>query len=331
MPARKSLGKQKVCDTALVAPGAAFSVPITLAMSGGVSVDALTFGVLITTNGGAPALTGRLAFTKDAAIDDAPFASAGGTSNSISVVWASLSSALGGTRTLGVVTGTIPAGAASGQSYTVVVTGVSAANGGGTNPVAVSAGSNGAINVAIAASPAVMVSPTPGGVLAGLSTTFTWNPGAIVSSYGLYFGTTQGAFDIQAVMTGSATSYAATLPANGATIYVRLWTLIAGAWQYNDYTYTEAATVKATMATPAQGSVLPGVSATFTWNPGAIVSSYGLYFGTTQGAYNVLAVMTGASTSYTATLPAPTGATLYVRLWSLIGGVWQYNDYTYTR
>ena len=29
------------------------------------------------------------------------------------------------------------------------------------------------------------------------------------------------------------------IPTNGGTIYVRLYSLINGAWQYNDYTYTE--------------------------------------------------------------------------------------------
>jgi hypothetical protein len=28
------------------------------------------------------------------------------------------------------------------------------------------------------------------------------------------------------------------LPTNGSAVYLRLWSQIAGAWQYNDYTYT---------------------------------------------------------------------------------------------
>lgn len=131
------------------APGNTFSIPVTLALGSGISVDSLTFGIQITPAGSAPALTGTLSFTKSASIADTPFTSIGGTTNSISAVWASLSSPLGGVVTLGVVSGTLPAGAVSGQSYTVVVMGVSAANGGGTNPVAVGAGPNGAITVAI--------------------------------------------------------------------------------------------------------------------------------------------------------------------------------------
>jgi hypothetical protein len=28
------------------------------------------------------------------------------------------------------------------------------------------------------------------------------------------------------------------LPTDGRTLYVRLWSLVSGAWQFNDYTYT---------------------------------------------------------------------------------------------
>jgi hypothetical protein len=31
----------------------------------------------------------------------------------------------------------------------------------------------------------------------------------------------------------------ATLPANGVTVYARLYSKINGTWQYNDYVYTE--------------------------------------------------------------------------------------------
>jgi hypothetical protein len=38
----------------------------------------------------------------------------------------------------------------------------------------------------------------------------------------------------------SGTSVTVNLPTNGATVYVRLWTVFNGtAYRYNDYTYTE--------------------------------------------------------------------------------------------
>ena len=86
--------------------------------------------------------------------------------------------------------------------------------------------------------PATMISPAPGSTLAGPSTTFTWTTGSGVSSYYLWIGTTAGGNDLyQAGISGTSTTV--TLPTNGATIYVRLWSVINGGLQYHDYTYTE--------------------------------------------------------------------------------------------
>ena len=130
-----------------VAPGSAFSIPISLALNGAVSVDALTFAVQITPNGGAPALTGSLRFTAASSIVDTPFTSSGGTSNAISVVWSSLTTPLSGTSIVGIVSGAMPAGAVSGQSYAVVVTGAGAGTGiNGATAVPLSTGPNGAVS-----------------------------------------------------------------------------------------------------------------------------------------------------------------------------------------
>ena len=86
-----------------------------------------------------------------------------------------------------------------------------------------------------------MVSPTPGSTLASSTATFSWTPGISVSSYGLQVGTTPGGNQIV-----SGTQYATTsatisgLPTNGSLLYVRLWSLINGTYQFNDYTYTAA-------------------------------------------------------------------------------------------
>jgi hypothetical protein len=109
----------------------------------------LTFGVQITPAvGNAPALTGSLTFTAGPSVS-APSIN-NGTSNDIAVGWASLTSPFTGIVMVGTVSGTLPAGAVSGQSYTVALTGVSgAANGNGTNPIPINAGPNGALNVAV--------------------------------------------------------------------------------------------------------------------------------------------------------------------------------------
>ena len=120
-----------------------------------------------------------------------------------------------------------------------------------------------------------------------------------------------------------------TLPTTGSSIYVRLWSLIGGVLQYTDYTYTEATRVKAAMVSPTPGSVLSGNPVTFTWTAGTGVSTTYLWVGTTPGGLDLVNVGGGVATSYTGTLPT-TGSSIYVRLWSLMGGVLQYTDYTYT-
>jgi hypothetical protein len=113
-------------------------------------------------------------------------------------------------------------------------------------------------------------------------------------------------------------------------LYVRLWSLIDGQWQYLDYTYTEA-NLLATMSSPAPGTTLTGTSIPFVWSAGTGVTEYSLWFGSTPGGNDLGAapVIDAPTTSYTTNLPV-TGATLYVRLWSFAGGVWQYIDYNYT-
>ena len=172
-----------------------------------------------------------------------------------------------------------------------------------------------------------MISPTPGSTLAGSTVTFTWTGVAGASQYALWFGSTPGAYDLgYTYQTG--TSYTALLPATGATLYVRLWYMAGGVWLHApDYTYTEA-TFR--MLTPTPGSTLPGTSIQFTWTPLVGASQYAIWFGSTLGTYN-LGYSYQAGTSYTATLPPATGATLYVRLWYQViaGGPWQQISYTY--
>jgi hypothetical protein len=124
----------------------------------------------------------------------------------------------------------------------------------------------------------------------------------------------------------AGTSYAATVPGKGTALYVRLWSLIGGAWQYIDYTYTEASFLAA-MTGPVPGSTLPGTAIAFTWTAGTGVTQYSLWLGSTLGGHDLGNVLVDV-TSYMVNLPA-TSTTLYVRLWSLVGGVWQFIDYTY--
>jgi serine protease len=184
---------------------------------------------------------------------------------------------------------------------------------------------------------AVMTSPSPGSTLAGSSVTFQWNTGSQAQAYWLYVGNTVGGaqyHDSGQLGTGTLSRTVSTLPINGSTVRVRLWTRLAGAWQFNDYTYTAAtsAGTKAVMTSPSPGTTLPGSTVTFQWSAGSGAQSYWLYVGNTVGGFQYHdsgSIAAGTLSRQVTGLPT-NGSTVRVRLWTMLGGAWQFNDYTYT-
>ena len=68
----------------------------------------------------------------------------------------------------------------------------------------------------------------------------------------------------------------------------------------------------------------------FQWTGGTGVARYWLTVGTTAGGNDLYSQDQGTSLTASLTGLSTTGSTIYVRLWSLANGTWQYNDYTYT-
>ncbi len=183
-------------------------------------------------------------------------------------------------------------------------------------------------------SKAELISPVPGSTLTSSSVTLTWSSGGGVSEYWLFLGTTPGGYDLYNGSQDTNLSRTITgLPTDGSTIYVRLFSAIDGDWPYNDFTYTidcsGCSTAAAEMISPAPGSTLTSSSVIFTWSSGAGVSNYVLQVGTTSGAANIYIGLQGTNLSRTITGLPTDGSTIYVRLYSAIGGGWPFNDYTY--
>jgi hypothetical protein len=85
---------------------------------------------------------------------------------------------------------------------------------------------------------AQMTTPAPGSTLVATTVQFQWTGGTGVSQYWLTLGTTAGGNNIYTRDQGTNLSTSVVgLPANGSTVYVRLWSMINGAWQCWDYTY----------------------------------------------------------------------------------------------
>jgi hypothetical protein len=181
---------------------------------------------------------------------------------------------------------------------------------------------------------AQLTDPAPGSTLAGATATFRWNTGAGVARYFLFVGLWQGGNTLFSQDMGTSLEATVTnLPSDGSTVYVRLWSYIDGAWQFQDATYRAAGSVtpvKAALTSPSPGSVLSGTTATFQWSAGQAVTRYFLFVGRWQGGNTLFSQDMGTSLSATVSNLPSDGSTIHVRLWSYIQGAWQFNDYVFT-
>ena len=110
---------------------------------------------------------------------------------------------------------------------------------------------------------------------------------------------------------------------------------VCGLWlgesgSINDYVHSTATgLLKAELLSPAPGSVITP-TLTFTWSAGLGATQYQLSVGTTGvGSHYIADQNTGSATTLTVNDVPNAGTILYVRLWSLLAGVWQYTDYVY--
>ncbi len=181
----------------------------------------------------------------------------------------------------------------------------------------------------------VLTTPVPGSMLSGSSVTFDWSAAAGATGYWIDIGSTAGAHDIYSsgnlgdVLTATVNG----IPTNGSTVYVTLYTLQNGNWLSNAYTYTEfsLAAAAGVMTTPTPGSVLTSNSVTFDWTAGSGASAYWIDIGSTTGGHDIYSSgnLGNVLTDTVSGLPTD-GSTIYVTLYSMIGGVWTGNAYTYT-
>jgi hypothetical protein len=184
-------------------------------------------------------------------------------------------------------------------------------------------------------SPAILLSPTPGltTVLGTSNVSFQWTSGTGVSVYQLNLSAIAPGDGELFTYKGTATSATApSLPANGVTVYARLYSYLNGAWQYNDSVYTESGTPLAVLQSPTPGltTVLGTSNVQFQWTAGTGVSVYQLNLSAIAPGDSELFTYKGTATAATATSLPANGITLYARLYSYRAGAWQYNDYVYT-
>jgi len=181
---------------------------------------------------------------------------------------------------------------------------------------------------------AVLTAPTPGTPLGTSNVQFTWTAGNEVTEYQIWIGL-NGPGSSNLYVSGwltapTATTTVTSLPETSATIYVRLYSNVGGKVQYNDYTYTGTGTA-ATISSPAQGSQLAATDQEFQFTVPNDVTEVNLWLGN-NGAGSSDLYVSGwlmENSVIVPKLPAH-GATVYARLYSMVGGKVVSNDYTYT-
>lgn len=191
-----------------------------------------------------------------------------------------------------------------------------------------------------------LIQPIPGSTIAnGSKVLFKWKamPGA--TDYWIDVGTAPAHGNIYGSYTHGATSAQVLLPSNiSGSLYVQLYSIARGVTppsaSGNKYelTVTTANIVTtanlanlAEMSSPAPDSTLSGSTVTFSWIAGCGASAYWLDVGTVQGQGNVFARQLGTSVTNQTVTGIPTnGSTIYVQLFTQLGGAWQRNAYKYT-
>jgi sugar lactone lactonase YvrE len=126
-------------------PGVVVHVPLTLALTAGISMDTLNFGAVITPSAGAPALTAVTSFAANAALSVNTNVASGNPVNQLGVLFQSQTAAFTGTVYIGDILVTVPSTVVAGQSYTVTLQGTGGSLAGVTVPLN---STNGAVTMA---------------------------------------------------------------------------------------------------------------------------------------------------------------------------------------
>ena len=179
----------------------------------------------------------------------------------------------------------------------------------------------------------MIVTPVPNSTLTSGTVTFAWTAGTGATAYWIDAGNVAGGNQyLQSGNLGNVlTDTVSGLPTNGSTVYVTLYSMVNGQWLSNAYQYTAFNVVAAegVITSPTPGLPLNSSNVTFTWTTGS-GTAWWLDVGSTAGGSQYS--QSGSLNVQTETvngLPED-GSTIYVTLYSLVGGVWSGKAYTYT-
>lgn len=178
----------------------------------------------------------------------------------------------------------------------------------------------------------VLIEPGVGSTLDSNEVTFEWSAGYQVSEYFLYLGTTTGANNMYGQSQGLNQSVTIPgLPTDGSPIHIRVWSLLPSGWVFIDTgVHATYPGQKAVLTAPADGSTLQGTEVTLSWSPGTNALRYWLYLGRTSGAQDIFSQSQGLELSATVSGLPDNGRTIYIWLWSLLPGGWEFSEFAVT-
>jgi Protein of unknown function (DUF1565) len=179
----------------------------------------------------------------------------------------------------------------------------------------------------LAAAGGVLTTPNPGSTLTDSTVTFNWSAGSGSSAYWVDVGSATGGHDYYSSgnLGGALITTVSGLPTDGSTVYVTLYSLVGSTWSGNAYSYTalNATGGLATIQTPTPNTTLSGSAAAFTWSADANATAYWMDIGTGPNGNTIYSSgnLGAALTTSVYSLPAD-GSTIYVTLYSYVGGQW---------
>jgi uncharacterized repeat protein (TIGR01451 family) len=178
---------------------------------------------------------------------------------------------------------------------------------------------------------AALAAPADGATFTSPSVTFSWGVAAGADQYWLDVGNTVGQGDIFGAATTGTSTTVSNVPCDGRPIFVQVWTHIGGAWKNPGRYQFTAWGACGRLTTPAPGSTLSGSTVNFSWAAGTgAITAYWLDVGKSPGSGAIFGANLGTALSHTVSGIPTAGQTIYVQLWSMIGGVWYPNRYSYT-
>jgi hypothetical protein len=171
-----------------------------------------------------------------------------------------------------------------------------------------------------------MIYPTANATNVLTTRAFEWTPVTGADAYILHIGTAPDTWDVVAAGLLTQTTYLVTtmLPTD-RTLYVRVGSRVDGSWRYSASIPFTAGRLGATMIYPTANATDVVTTRAFEWTAVTGADAYILHIGTAPDSWNVLAAGLLTQTTHLVTTTLPAGVTLYVRVGSRVGGVWQYS------